>query len=332
MPRILITGGAGFVGQQITSRLLEDQDNTIILSDIVDPTAASATSSAQRTIFAEGDLRFDSAQVVEQSCWPDGRPPDSVIILHGIMSGRSEADFDLGMSVNVDGTRALLEALRSKTKEHPTRLSRVIFASSLAVYGPPYSSKVSESTKPLPQSSYGAEKAICEILICEYSRRRFIDGLVLRFPTVSVRPGPPAPAASAFLSGIIREPLSGLQAKVPIEDDTFESWICSPSTLITNVCHALSLRPEAIEDSRVVNLPGIVVSIADMLKALQKHGGKEALELVRRKPDSAAESILRSWPVHFDISKAEGLGFKKDQSFDQITRQYLDHIAQQRQT
>ncbi|RFU35509.1 hypothetical protein B7463_g787, partial [Scytalidium lignicola] len=327
MRRILITGGAGFVGQQLAQKLLQDGRHTVILTDIVDPPIPSGIDATENLIIAKANLCTESTNILEHACRPDGSPPDAVIILHGIMSGKSEADFDLGMAVNVDGTRALLDALRAKTSLHASGLPRVIFASSLAVYGPPYCSKVSEATKPLPQSSYGAEKAICEILICEYSRRKFIDGLVLRFPTVSVRPGAPAPAASAFLSGIIREPLNGVETEVPIDDDGFESWICSPSILITNLCHALSLPPEAVTNERVVNLPGIVVSIADMLRALEKYGGNDVLNLVRRKADPAAERILRSWPVHFDITTAQGLGFQKDESFDQITKQYVEYLA-----
>jgi nucleoside-diphosphate-sugar epimerase len=331
MGRILITGGAGFVGQQIAQRLLEDRQHTVILTDIVDPPIPLGFKPTNRIITIRGDLCADSAGILDHACFPDHSPPDAVIILHGIMSGKSETSFDLGMAVNVDGTRALLEALRLKTATHNTTLPRVIFASSLAVYGPPYETKVSEATKPSPQSSYGAEKAICEILICEYSRRKFIDGLVLRFPTVSVRPGAPAPAASAFLSGIIREPMNGVETEVPIDDDSFKSWICSPSVLASNLLHALTLTPEAVVDNRVINLPGIVVSIADMICALEKYGGKDALKLVKRRADPDAERILRSWPVYFDILIAESLGFQKDSSFDQITEQHVEYLAQQKQ-
>jgi nucleoside-diphosphate-sugar epimerase len=332
MSRILITGGAGFVGQQIARQLLKDGQHTIILTDIVDPPIPSGFETSSNIVTEKGNLCTDSARILEHACWADGSPPNAVIILHGIMSGKSESDFDLGMAVNVDGTRALLEALRAKTSQHPLELPRVIFASSLAVYGPPFCSKVSETTKPSPQSSYGAEKAICEILVCEYSRREFIDGLVLRFPTVSVRPGVPAPAASAFLSGLIREPLNGVETEVPIDDDSFESWLCSPSTLITNLCHALALPPGAETNTRVINLPGIVVSIADMLHALEKFGGKDALGFVKRKADPAAERILRSWPVQFDITVAEKLGFQRDNSFEDITKQYVEYLAQDKQT
>ncbi len=328
MPCILITGGGGFVGQQLARSLLKDGRHTVILTDIVDPPVPPGIDTTNNLIVVKANLCTDSTTVIEHACLPDGSPPDAVVILHGIMSGKAEEDFDLGMAVNVDGTRALLDVLRAKALVYNSKLPRVIFASSLAVYGPPYTCAVSEGTKLSPQSSYGAEKAICETLICEYSRRKFIDGLVLRFPTVSVRPGVPAPAASAFLSGIIREPLNGVEVEVPIDDDGFESWICSPSILIANLCHALSLSPDVLSNETVVNLPGIVVSITDMLRALEKHGGKDVLDLVQRKSDSAAERILRSWPVHFDTAIAERLGFQRDESFDQITEQYVKYLAQ----
>jgi nucleoside-diphosphate-sugar epimerase len=148
---------------------------------------------------------------------------------------------------------------------------------------------------------------------------------------VSVRPGAPAAAASAFLSGLIREPLNGIETEVPIDDDSFESWLCSPSVLITNLCHALALPLGAETETRVINLPGIIVSIADMLHALEKYGGKEALGLVKRKADPAAERILRSWPVQFDVTRAEKLGFQRDESFEDITKLYVEYLAQEKQ-
>ena len=326
--RVLVTGGAGFVGQHIAQELLNDGKHTVLLTDVFDPPAPKGFEAA--TIRIKGDLCKDSASIVDRACNADGSPPNAVIILHGIMSSKSESDFDLGMAVNLDGTRALLNALRAKTAISKTaHLPRVIFASSLAVFGPPYPSTVSEATKPNPLTSYGAEKTICEFLVSEYSRRGFIDGITLRFPTVSIRPGPPAAAASAFLSGIIREPLNGIEVSVPIEDDSFESWLCSPATLTANLAIALKLPPQATAENRVVNLPGVVVSISDMLDALKKYGGGKALALVKREADPAVERILTSWPVRFDVTAADKLGFRRDESFDQMAKQYVDYIAAQ---
>jgi nucleoside-diphosphate-sugar epimerase len=328
MHRVLITGGSGFLGQAIAQQLLEQGTSEVILTDIVNLPRPSKLDSFENLSSVVGDLCCESAQILEAACAEDGSPPDAIIILHGIMSGKAESDFELGMAVNLDGTRSLLESLRRKAATH-SKISRVLFASSLAVYGPPYPSTVSEDTKPHPRSSYGTAKAVCEILMGEYSRRKFIDGLTLRFPTISVRPGVPAPAASAFLSGIIREPFNGIETELPIDDDNFESWICSPAMLTANICHALNLLPDQIPEERVVNLPGVVVSIADMLGALGRHGGNEMLKLVKRTPDPATERILRSWPVHFNTDLAQSLGFKADDSFDQIVEQYVQYLKDQ---
>jgi nucleoside-diphosphate-sugar epimerase len=234
----------------------------------------------------------------------------------------SEANFDLGMRVNIDVTRNLLEALR-----HTCPGVRVIYASSQAVYGAPLPEVVDDSVIPTPQSSYGAEKPICETPVNEYTRRGFIDGLSLRFPPISVRPGAPTAAASSFLSGMIRERLRGLECVIPIEDRQFESWLCSPKTLVGNLLHALTMSTsKLLAHIRQINVPGICVTVQEMMDALEKVGGKDKLRLLKEKSGPALLPILKSWPTRFDNSQAFSFGFKRDDSFMQAVRDHKKHL------
>jgi nucleoside-diphosphate-sugar epimerase len=237
-------------------------------------------------------------------------------------SSGAEANFELGMRVNLDSTRSTLEAIRS------TRPGmRVIYASSLAVYGRPFPAVVNETIRPTPESSYGAEKLICETLVNDYHRKGFVSGLVVRFPTITIRPGKPTAAASSFLSGMIREPMNGQECVIPVEDRGFGSWVCSPKTLVENLVHCLaldfSLLPKHV---RVVNMPGQYITIQDMLDALENIAGKDALKYIKEVADPMTEVILRSWAEHYSNAFAYSLGFKADVSFQQAVRDYKESL------
>lgn len=241
------------------------------------------------------------------------------------MSSGSEANFDLGLKVNLDATRSLLDCLRN-TKPG----IRVIYASSQAVYGRPFPDVITEDVFPTPEGSYGAEKLMCEILINDFTRRGLIDGFSLRFPTISVRPGKPSQAASSFISGIIREPLAGKECIVPVKDRSFPSWVCSPKTLIANLLHALTLPGDALPShKRTVNAPGLSATIQDMLDALAKVGGEDKLKYVKEEHDEPTARILYSWAYNFDNSLALKLGYKPDASFEQAVREYVDFMKEQ---
>lgn len=259
------------------------------------------------------------------------------------MSSGSEANYDLGFNVNYNATQALLSKLR-----HTTPGVRVIYASSQAVYGRPFPDVITEEVFPTPEGSYGSEKLMCELLINDMTRRGFINGFSLRFPTISVRPGKPSQAASSFISGVIREPLAGKECIIPIEDRSFkrwllpvwlhwekltgDSWVCSPRTLINNLIHALSLPSDALPShKRTVNAPGLLVTNQDMLDALERVAGKEALKLVKEVDDPPVSAILRSWAFNFDNSLAYSLGYQKDTSFETAVREYVDWTAEQEQ-
>jgi nucleoside-diphosphate-sugar epimerase len=317
---ILITGAAGFIGQLVAQHLLNDDQHTVLLTDVIDPPIPTGVSYPQNAKTMQADLQSDGADsVVEKHL-------DAAYLFHGIMSSASESNFPLGISVNLDATRSLLDALRQTCPG-----IRVIYASSQAVYGRPFpppsssssSSIIDESVRPTPESSYGAAKLMCETLINDYTRRGFIDGLSLRFPSVTVRPGKPTAAASSFLSGVIREPLNGQECTIPLRDRAFTSWVCSPRTLAENLIHALRVPLAGLPaHDRCVNMPGTAVTVQKMLDALEKVGGRERLGLVREVADPAQERILRSWATEFDNSRAYGLGFQRDLGFEQAVMDY----------
>ncbi|KAL4817981.1 hypothetical protein BDW67DRAFT_158284 [Aspergillus spinulosporus] len=290
---ILITGAAGFIGQLLAKELLNDPSYTLVLTDINEPPIPAGVKYPQNARTVTADLLKAADTVVDKSL-------DAVYAFHGIMSSGSEANFDLGMTVNVDATRNLLEALRATCPG-----VRVIYSSSQAVYGQPLPDVVDDTVIPTPQSSYGAEK------------------LILRFPTISVRPGRPTAAASSFLSGMIREPLNGEECVIPLEDRSFKSWLCSPKTLVHNLILTLSLPADSLPlHIRQVNVPGICVTVQEMMDALAKIGGEDKLALLKEKEDPTLRPILDSWPTRFDNSQAISLGMKRDSSFEEAVRDY----------
>lgn len=316
---ILITGASGFLGQFLAKELLSQGQHTLTLTDVVEVTIPKGSKHAQNAHTIQADLCTEPNKVITTDL-------DAVYIFHGIMSAGSEANFDLGMRVNVDATRAVLEAIR-----HTKPGIRVIYASSQAVYGQPLPDVVTEDVVPTPQGSYGAEKLICETLVNEYTRRGFIDGFSLRFPTVSVRPGKPSQAASSFISGIIREPLDGKECVVPIQDRNFPSWVCSPKTLIGNLVYALTLPSDALpKHKRTVNAPGIQATVQDMMDALAAVGGEDKLKYIKEESDPEIERILRSWAYNFDNQLALSLGYKPDSSFEMAVREYVEWLEEQK--
>ena len=303
--KVLITGGNGFLGRKLAQRLLADGGHEVTLLDI----------------HAGADLPPGASAIVGDLCDPAvqdqlrRRGFDSVFHLAAVVSAAAEADFDLGMRVNVDGTRALLEVCRDLPA--PPRL---VFASSVAVFGhaPPL---VRDDTPARPQSSYGAQKAIGELLVNDYSRKGFIHGCSLRLPTVVVRPGKPNLAASSFASGIIREPLSGERSVCPVPVD-LALWIASPARVVANLLHAHGLAPEAWEDDRTLNLPGMSVTVGGMIAALEKAGGDSSL--IDHRPDERIARIVASWPADMETARADRLGFGRDTCIDAIVQAYVE--------
>ncbi|RAL15729.1 SDR family oxidoreductase [Aspergillus homomorphus CBS 101889] len=320
---IIITGASGYVGQELAAALLSTYPEiTVTLTDVVTPTVPeSAAQHASRARCLEADLT--SPAVVDET-FTAAQPFDTVYLLHGIMSSGSEANFELGMKVNLDATCNILDRLRTVTPG-----VRVVFTSSLAVYGPaPAGFVIDETNFPaIPASSYGSQKLIIETLLNDYSRRGFLDGRAVRLPTVTVRAGKPTQAASSFASDIIREPFHGRKAVLPVPKET-EMWICSPATVVRNLLHAREVPKEAFGNgSRAVNLPGLLVSIQEMLDALEVVGGTERRALVEEKYDADIDRIVQTWTPNFNTARARQLGFVEDVSMMENIRQYASRFA-----
>lgn len=315
--RILITGAAGFIGQIVSKALLDDDSNHLVLTDIIKPPIPTGCKNPQNAKSIQADLYEASDKVVDKDL-------NAALLFHGIMSSGAEANLELGYRVNVDATRVLLDNL---AKTCPG--IRVIYASSQAVYGTPLpEGKVNEGVLTTPESSYGCQKIICETIINDYTRRGRINGFALRFPTISVRPGAPAPAASAFLSGIIREPMNKEVCVVPLKDRTWRHWMCSPRTLVHNVIVTLGLSRDALPPHRrAVNVPGFAVTVQDMLDALEEVGGKDKLAYVKEEENLAMKPMLYSWADDFDNTLGLSLGMKQDKSFVQSVKDYCDHMG-----
>jgi UDP-glucose 4-epimerase len=317
--KVLITGGAGFLGLRLAKKLLErgalagpnGEQRAIDRLVLVDVVPAPAMDDARISSFA-GDIA-DPA-LLDRLIDKDTH---SIFHLAAVVSGQAEADFDLGMRVNFDATRALLEVCRARGHR-----PRVVFASSCAGYGGDLPDLVPQSHALMPQSSYGTQKAMGELLVNDYTRRGFVDGRALRLPTISVRPGRPNAALSSFASGIIREPLNGEAAVCPVPAST-RVWLLSPSTVIDCFVFAHDLAGESLGSNRSLILPGLTVTVGEMVGALERVAGRAAAERVRFDPDPRVERIVSTWPVALDASRALRLGFPTDDAFEEIVKRYM---------
>jgi D-erythronate 2-dehydrogenase len=317
--RIVITGGAGFLGTRLARKLLErgslvDAAGTSRpLRELVLLDMTAAAVDDRRVTAVAGDLA-DPA-VIERVVTAD---TDSIFHLAAVVSGQAEAEFDTGMRVNLDATRALLERCRKLNKP-----PRFVFTSSLAVFGGKLPDPVPDDAPLTPQTSYGAQKAIGELLVYDMTRKGFIDGRSLRLPTVTVRPGKPNKAASSFASGIIREPLSGIDAVCPVPPQT-EIWITSPRQVIDNLIVGHDVAAAKFPgDTRSVNVPGLRISVAAMVDALRRVAGDPVAARVKWRVDPAIDRIVRTWPPNFAPRLGPALGMAADTNFDDIVRAYM---------
>ena len=317
--RVLVTGAAGLLGRRVIQALLSNTGDVpevsrIVAADTVpcqvaDPRIDSRTGTILQPEFIRS--------IVEQDV-------DVVFHLAAVLSGQAETDFDLGMQVNVESTRRLLDACRALG-----RTPRFVFASTLAIFGGDLPEVVPEDRVLQPQSSYGTEKAIVELLVSEYSRRGFIDGIICRLATVTVRPGAPNSALSSFVSGIIREPLAGIDAICPVPLDT-RLWISSPLVATGNLLHAARVPASALDGRVALNLPGLCVTPAQMLASLERAGGAAARARVHCELDPRVTRVFSTWPGALDDQRARRLGFTGDQDFDEVVRQYVGERARVR--
>lgn len=317
--QITITGAAGFLGSKLARQLLmkgvligrSGKTETITRITMVDMVAPSEFSDPRIEILV-GDIT-DPA-IIDAAITPNTQ---SIFHLAAVVSGHAETDFDLGMRINFDATRKILERARSLGTQ-----PRLVFTSSVAVFGGDLPDLVPDSMSPVPQSSYGAQKAMGELLVNDYSRKGFVDGRILRMPTISVRPGAPNKAASSFASGIIREPLNGQDAICPVSGDT-RMWLMSPRQAVHNLIHGHDVDSTHFGASRVVSLPGLSVTVREMSEALDKVAGTEVAQRIKWCEDEAVKRIVNSWPGNFDAVRGKALGFTSDASFVDIIQAHL---------
>jgi D-erythronate 2-dehydrogenase len=316
--RVLITGAAGMIGTKLAARIAADGHvagamvSSMHLTDAIEPTRPKADFLIT--------ARAADFSAIGEATHLASLKPDLVFHLAAIVSGEAEADFEKGWRINFDGTRALLDALRL-TGEKP----KVIFASSIAVFGGPYPDLIPDDFTPQPLTSYGAQKLMGELLISDFSRKGFIDGIALRLPTICVRPGAPNKAASGFFSNIIREPLAGKPANLPVGLDVVHTH-ASPRSAIGFLLHAADMDLGVLGTHRAVTLPGVGVSVGEQVAALTRIAGAKAASLIQPEPDEAIAKIVSGWPTRFEAKRSRELGFEAEDSFDEIIQAHIDDV------
>lgn len=309
--KILVTGANGMIGRKLTRRLVEDKRlgereiSGLVLHDLYEIEPTPQNGFPIRVL--GGDLADSKTQeaILEAQ-------PDVIFHLAAIVSGEAEQDFDKGYRVNLDGTQQLLQQVREIGNS-----PRFVFASSVAVFGSPLPDSIPDTHHLTPLTSYGTQKAICELLISDFSRKGFIDGLALRLPTICVRPGRPNAAASGFFSNIIREPLMGKEAILPVSDDVLH-WHASPRSAVGFLIHAATVSTAEVGANRAITMPGVAATVGEQIEALRRAGGDQAVNRIVRRKDEVIEAIVAGWPRQFDAKRAVDLGFQAEKSFDEI--------------
>lgn len=315
---VLIIGAAGMVGRKLTARLVSDGSlgsqplDRLTLADIVQPDKPAGYSGAVAAVAADLSAPGEAEKLIANR-------PDVIFHLAAIVSGEAEANFDKGYRINLDGTRLLLEAIRKAGGYKPN----VVFTSSIAVFGAPFPDAIPDEYHLTPMTSYGTQKAICELLLADYTRRGILNGIGIRLPTICVRPGKPNLAASGFFSGIIREPLAGQEANLPVSDDVMH-WHASPRSAVGFLIHGATLDRSRLGNRINLSMPGVACTVAEQIAALTRIAGPKVASRITRRPDETIKKIVANWPRRFDPKRALSLGFKAEASFDEIIRIHID--------
>ena len=316
---ILVIGGGGMVGVKLINRLARDGNfgdaaiTKIIRQDVVLPPPPPASSFPIETLIGDLSTPGEAEKLVALK-------PDVIFHLAAIVSGEAEADFEKGYRINLDGTRYLFEAIRKAGGGYKPK---VIFTSSIAVFGAPFPDAIPDDFFNTPLTSYGTQKTICELLLADYSRRGFFDGVGLRFPTVCVRPGKPNLAASGFFSNIIREPLAGQEAVLPVPEHV-RHWHASPRAAIGFLIHAATMDTAALGNRRNITLPGVSCTVGEQIAALRKVAGDKVVARIKREPNETIMKIVAGWPRNFEAKRGRELGFKAENSFEDIIRVHIE--------
>ena len=320
--RVLVTGGTGFIGRRLVKALLtrghlrdasehEQEITALCVSDVAEPPELLPDDARIEAAFGDFSLEGAAEGLLTE---------DTGVVFHlaAIVSGQAEQEFDLGMRINLDGTRRLLEACRRLPKP-----ARLVFSSSVAAYGGNMPKVISDDTPATPQTSYGSQKVGSEYLVSDFARKGFVDGRSLRLPTIVVRAGKPNAAASSFASSIIREPLQGEETACPVSTET-GVWLLSPRRVIECFLHAADLPAEAWGMNRTLVLPGMTVTVADMVSALRDVAGEQVAARVRFEPDPFIERIVYGWPTRFSVQRASAMGFRPDDDFHSIVEAFIE--------
>ncbi len=316
---ILLTGAAGMIGRKLTARLIANKNldgKPIERLTLLDVSAPERPGNGPVHVTAiAGDLGEPAIARAAVA----GRP-DVIFHLAAVVSGEAELDFEKGMHVNFDGSRALLEAVRAIGDGYRPRF---VFASSIAVFGAPFPESIPDDFALTPLTSYGAQKAMVELMLADYTRRGFLDGVGIRLPNIVVRPGKPNKAASGFFSSIIREPLNGEEATLPV-DESVRNWHASPRAAVGFLIHGAELAGKELGPRINLTMPGICCTVGEQIAALRRIAGDKAVARIRRAPDPLVQRIVGGWPGRFDARRASALGFKAEASFDEIIRAHIE--------
>ncbi len=317
--KILIMGGAGMIGQKLLNLILKKEKinnqkiSEITLFDIIEAPYPDGTNIPIQS--KSGDIsKTDVSKNLISS------KPDIIFHLAAIVSGQAEQEFDLGWDINAKGSWGLFEAIRNQGENYCPRL---VFTSSIAVFGAPFPNKIPDDFFTTPLTSYGAQKAISELLLADYSRKKMIDGVSIRLPTICVRPGKPNLAASGFFSGIIREPLNGQEAILPVDTDV-RHWHATPRAAAGFLVHAAEMDTSKLNDRITLNMPGLSVTVQEQIEALERVAGSEVVKLIKYQPDPTIQKIVSGWARDFDTKRSIELGFKAETNFDEIIKTYIE--------
>jgi nucleoside-diphosphate-sugar epimerase len=315
---ILITGAAGMIGRKLVARLV---DAGALNGKPIDKFTLIDVSAPQKPQGFTGSVATSAGDIADAAAARSavaGRP-DVIFHLAAVVSGEAELDFEKGVHVNLDGSRALIEAIRATGGSYRPRL---VFTSSIAVFGAPFPETIADDFHLTPLTSYGTQKAIVELLLADYTRRGFLDAIGIRLPSIVVRPGRPNKAASGFFSSIIREPLNGEEAVLPVEDSVLH-WHASPRAAVGFLIHAAGVDREKLGPRVNLAMPGVCCTVAEQIAALRRIAGDKAAARIRREPDPLVARIVAGWPSRFDPRRALALGFQAEASFDEIIRVHI---------
>jgi len=316
--RVLVLGAAGMIGRKLIDRMLADGT---VRGETIEAIHAFDVVEAPRTDTGSISFSTSSGDVSDKTtvdALVESRP-DVVFHLAAIVSGEAEADFEKGYRINFDGTRHLFDAIIDRENYVP----RVVYASSIAVFGAPFPEAIDDDFHLTPLTSYGTQKAIGEMLLADYTRKRHLDGIGLRFPTIVVRPGKPNAAASGFFSNIIREPLVGQDAVLPVSRNVMH-WLASPRSAVGFCLHAAQIDGDLVGPRRNLTLPGLAITVAEMIEGLERVAGADAVAHIKEIPDETIKGIVANWPRQFNAQRAVDLGFVAERSFDDVVRAHIE--------